>query len=55
MTSRWPSSTDFTPSTVLVRIGKKASTAATIIFDVMPKPNQTTNSGASYGITWARR
>ncbi len=53
MTSLWPSSIDFTPRTVLVRIGKKASTAATMTFEVTPKPNQTTKSGtsATLGIT----
>ena len=41
------------PSTVLVRIGKKASTAATTIFDSGPKPNHRMNSGtsATFGTT----
>ena len=47
MTSRWPASIDFTPSTVLLMIGRKASTAAITTFEPMPKPNQTMNSGTS--------
>jgi hypothetical protein len=41
------------PSTVLVRMGKKASTVATTIFDSVPKPNQRMKSGtsATFGTT----
>ena len=47
-------STDLIPSTVVSRIGKKARIEAITTFDVMPKPNQTTNSGtsATFGMTW---
>ena len=39
-------STDLKPTTVATTIGKKASRNAAITLGMMPKPNQTTNSGA---------
>ena len=54
MTSRCPGSTDRTPSCTLSMIGKNAISAAMMIFELMPKPNQMTNSGmsATLGTTW---
>ena len=39
-------STDLKPATVETTTGKKPSMNAAMIFGMMPKPNQTTNSGA---------
>ena len=54
MTSRCPGSTERTPSCTLSMIGKKPISAAMMIFELMPKPNQITNSGmsATLGTTW---
>ena len=47
MTSRWPVSTERTPRITFSRIGKNASSATMMIFDVIPNPNQMMNSGIS--------
>ena len=47
MTSRWPRSTERTPSRTLSITGKKASSAAMMTLVVMPKPNQMTKRGIS--------
>src|SRR5690606_4466452 len=54
ITSRCPGSSERTSSITFSMIGKNARIAAMITFDVMPKPNQITNSGtsATFGITW---
>ena len=40
-------STDRTPRITFSRIGKNASSATMMIFDVIPNPNQMMNSGIS--------
>jgi hypothetical protein len=46
--------TDFSPSMVLIRIGKKPSRKAIRIFGPKPKPSHTTSNGpiATLGMTW---
>ena len=48
------SSTDSSPTTVLITTGKNEMAIAITIFDSMPKPNQVMKIGArtTFGMTW---